>query len=95
MNEAVEGVLVAAEDRQTGADKDLKTAKRTASQAQRILAWMEAGNFVDDDMARAQFGCRRLAARIKEIRDGKVDGKPRSVVTDTNAYGCATYYLEK
>jgi hypothetical protein len=38
------------------------------SQSERILAWLKRGKKIDDLIAFTKFGCRRLSARIHELR---------------------------
>lgn len=75
---------------------------RKASQATRILSYLRTGRRIDDDIARSEFGCRRLAARIGDIRGWR--GHPsmlaegEEVITDLIEVGLdgalvAEYYL--
>lgn len=75
---------------------------RKASQAARILSYLRTGKRIDDDVAREEFDCRRLAARICDIRGHGLkptmleDGE--EVVTDLVEVGLdgaivAEYYL--
>lgn len=54
--------------------------ERTDSQNRKVLRWMkERGSITQQDAL--TFGCMRLAARIKDPRDGGAD-----IVTDTMEY---------
>lgn len=54
--------------------------ERTDSQNRKVLRWMkERGSITQQDAL--TFGCMRLAARIKDLRDGGAD-----IVTDTMEY---------
>jgi hypothetical protein len=41
----------------------------TNSQCARILAWLQLGKPITAHVARSEFGCDRLAARIKDLRN--------------------------
>lgn len=41
----------------------------TNSQCARILAWLQLGKPITSRVAQSEFGCDRLAARIKDLRD--------------------------
>lgn len=54
--------------------------ERTDSQNRKVLRWMtERGSITPQDAL--TFGCMRLAARIKDLRDGGAD-----IITDTMEY---------
>ena len=54
--------------------------ERTDSQNRKVLGWMkEHGSITPQDAL--TFGCMRLAARIKDLRDGGAD-----IITDTMEY---------
>ncbi len=54
--------------------------ERTDSQNCKVLRWMtERGSITPQDAL--TFGCMRLAARIKDLRDGGAD-----IITDTMEY---------
>ena len=54
--------------------------ERTDSQNRKVLGWMkEHGSITPQDAL--TFGCMRLAARIKDLRDGEAD-----IITDTMEY---------
>lgn len=54
--------------------------ERTDSQNRKVLGWMkEYGSITPQDAL--TFGCMRLAARIKDLRDGGAD-----IITDTMEY---------
>lgn len=54
--------------------------ERTNSQNRKVLRWMkERGSITPQDAL--TFGCMRLAARIKDLRDGGTD-----IITDTMEY---------
>ena len=54
--------------------------ERTDSQNRKVLGWMkEHGSITPQDAL--TFGCMRLAARIKDLRDGGTD-----IITDTMEY---------
>lgn len=54
--------------------------ERTDSQNHKVLRWMkERGSITPQDAL--TFGCMRLAARIKDLRDGGAD-----IITDTMEY---------
>lgn len=54
--------------------------ERTDSQNRKVLRWMkERGSITPQDAL--TFGCMRLAARIKNLRDGGAD-----IITDTMEY---------
>jgi hypothetical protein len=41
--------------------------KSSLSHTRAILAWMRAGNTINDELCRKKFHCTRLGARIKDI----------------------------
>lgn len=49
------------------------------SQAKRILAFMQAGNRITQEVARIKFDCSRLSPRIFELRAKGHDIKTRSI----------------
>lgn len=54
--------------------------ERTDSQNRKVLGWMkEHGSITPQDAL--TFGCMRLAARIKDLKDGGAD-----IITDTMEY---------
>jgi hypothetical protein len=54
--------------------------ERTNSQNRKVLRWMKKrGSITPQDAL--TFGCMRLAARIKDLRDGGTD-----IITDTMEY---------
>lgn len=54
--------------------------ERTDSQNRKVLGWMkEHGSITPQDAL--TFGCMRLAARIKDLRNGGAD-----IITDTMEY---------
>lgn len=54
---------------------------RAESQAQKILHWMQEKGPITPKDAEAEFGCMRLAARIKDLRS-----KGYGIVSDTVKY---------
>lgn len=63
------------------------------TQKRMILDYMRKGNKIDDTIARDMFGCRRLSARIFDIRaDGHII-KSTNVIAK-NRYGHTVQYCE-
>ena len=60
-----------------------------STQTQQIRAALESGESITPQDAWQKFGCMRLAARIKDLRD---EGLPIETRTDT-AHGHAVYSL--
>lgn len=58
----------------------------TASQCNKILAWLQAGKTITALEALDEFGCNRLAARIADLRNKGNDIKSVSI-TVTNRDG--------
>lgn len=54
--------------------------ERTNSQNRKVLRWMKERRSITPQDA-LTFGCMRLAARIKDLRDGGTD-----IITDTMEY---------
>lgn len=67
---------------------------RASTQASRILAYLQRGNAIDPVAALDRFGCFRLAARIKDLRD---DGHAIATERVTNDHGVsfARYRLDR
>ena len=68
-----------------------ETARR-ATQASRILAHLKAGRRLTQLDAEEEFGCRRLAARIGELRKEGFPVESRMVETSSGAK-VAEYWL--
>lgn len=66
---------------------------RSKSQAEQILAHLREGNTLTDLDSLQRFGCRRLAARIRDLR---LKGHPIITETETTLNGAkiARYKLE-
>ncbi len=61
-------------------------------QKSKILAHLESGKSITDDEARELYGCKRLAARINDLRK---EGHriTTETVTATNGNDCARYWM--
>ena len=51
----------------------------TASQCEKILAWLKAGNSITHLKALDEFGCARLAARVNDLRNAGHDIQSKMV----------------
>lgn len=64
----------------------------SASQNDKIQAWLEDGRSITSWDAIMMFGCTRLAARIHDIRERGVDIKVRKKITPKGVT-VAEYYI--
>lgn len=63
------------------------------TQKRMILDYMRKGNKIDDTIARDMFGCRRLSARIHDLReDGHIIKTTQRV--EKNRYGNTCTFAE-
>lgn len=69
-------------------------ATNSASQTQRILAYLQEGNTITPLEALRKFSCLRLGARISEISE--IIGKPvsRKRIQVVNADGKSVYVMQ-
>lgn len=68
-------------------------AQKSASQRQRILAYLNRGKHLTQLDALYRFGCMRLAARVCELRDQGVKIQMQRIKTPTSKF-VADYYIK-
>ena len=66
----------------------------SASQNDKIRAWLLDGRSITSWQAIMMFGCTRLSARIHNLREQGLDVKARRKITP-NGVSVAEYYLEE
>lgn len=71
----------------------MSTDPTKGTQAQKILGWMREGRRISPVDALREFGCFRLAARIKDLRDDGVVVYSE-MVESTNRYGDKVRFKE-